>query len=156
MTLLRSMGTFFVAPFPCVVGNVRGAVTLDNSEDDLRNGCGIKLVSTQDPRISLSYWHTLPVFNHVKGDFLQQGEVCAEMGNTGWVETNGKLVPVDIRLIPPYPGTHTHISMGRNNEDGTYTAMDYSSQIDWSIPVSYNLIKTIQGFLRNISNLFNK
>lgn len=149
-------GEFLVAPWNCVVANVRGPQTLNNSPDDLSQGCGVKLQSIEDPSISFSYWHTLPIFNVKKGDIVLQGKVVAQMGNTGYVMASGKYVEIDIRLIPPFPGTHTHITTGRTEVDGTYTPMDYSQQIDWSIPVNYSVLETIQAFLQSISNIFKK
>jgi len=148
-----SYGTFLVAPFNAKVANVTGAETFDGKDDLLRNGCGVRLVSVEDPSISISYWHCQPVFPVSKGDTVLQGKIVAMMGNTGWVQQGPNLVPIDIRLIPPYPGTHVHISMGQQIPGGMYAALDMSKLIDFNIPININWIEAISVILQKMIQL---
>lgn len=148
-----SYGTFITAPFNAKVINVVGAKTFDGSNDLLQNGCGVRLQSIEDPSITISYWHCLPFFPVSKGDIVIQGQPIAQMGNTGFVMAGDKIVETNMKLIPPYKGTHVHITMGKTNSDGTYTSMDYSKQIDWLIPVNYDALTAIKVILQKISNV---
>ena len=149
-------GDWLVAPWNAKVLNVRGPENLDGLIDDLQNGCGVKLQSVEDPSLTISYWHCLPIFPVKKGDYVNQGQVVAQMGNTGFVMAGDKIITVDQKLVPPYKGTHVHISMGQTDSAGNYTAQDYSKGIDWLIPVNYDLRTAILAILRTISNLLNK
>jgi len=149
-------GEILVAPFNAKVANVVGEGPLDGSDASLRQGCGVRLVSIEDPTLSISYWHTLPFFPVKKGDTVAQGQFVAQMGNTGFVMSGGKYVEINIRLIPPYPGTHTHISFGQHDSVGNYTNLDYSKFIDWSIPITYNPILEMKALLQRLINLLKK
>lgn len=152
-------GTFLVSPFNAkvlVIHGVQNATDIvvgDNSF--LQGGCGIRIQSIEDPTLSMVYWHCQDVFPVSVGDTVIQGQPIAMMGNTGFVESNGVVVPYDIRLVPPYPGTHTHWSMGTNNADGTYTALDPHLLIDWSISINYNALTTIQQLIKKIQGFIN-
>lgn len=149
-------GDFLVSPFNGKIVNIRGVesandvISGDNSF--LEGGCGIKVQSAEDPTITFSYWHTQDAFPVNRGDIVIQGQPIAMMGNTGFVMSGTTIVPIDIRLKPPYPGTHTHITMGKTDSNGTYTVMDYSSTIDWSILINYNAIATIKALIQKIQN----
>ena len=151
-----SYGEFLCAPFNAKVVNVRAPENLDGLLDDLQNGCGIRLQSVEDSTVSISYWHTLPVFPVKKGDTVIMGQPVAQMGNTGFVMSGSEIVTVDKKLTPPYKGTHVHITMGGTDSFGNYLPLDYSSMIDWLIPVKYDTITTIQAFLQSIINILNK
>src|SRR3990167_4609156 len=127
-------GEFIVAPFNSKVASVVGAEVISPDLNYLRGGYGVRLISTEDPTISMVFWHCLGVFPIKKGDIVIQGQPIAQMGNSGFVMSGGKYVEIDIRNKPPYPGTHTHVSMGQET-NGVYTHLDYSKLIDLSIPV---------------------
>ena len=148
-------GDWLVAPFNAQVASVVSAGPLSASTDDLRRGYGMRLVSTEDPTVSISYWHCLPFFPVKKDDTVVQGQPVAQMGNSGFVLSGGSYVEVDIRTIPPYPGTHVHISMGQQSGD-TYTALDMSKLIDFNIPIKYDVLTAIRSVLQKIINLLNK
>jgi len=151
---VSSYGTFLVAPFNAKIITIRGPKEIDNTTKDLEWGCGVLMTSTEDPTYRVCYWHCLPVFPVREGDYVLQGDVVAQMGNTGWVESNGKLVPLDLRLIPPYIGTHVHISMGIGDGTAENTEnVDYSSYIDWTIPVKYDLLTAIRAIIINMANI---
>lgn len=148
-----SYGEFLVAPWNAKVLNVRSPEKLDGLIDDLQNGCGIRLQSIEDPTITISYWHCISAgFLVSKGDIVTQGQPVAQMGNTGFVMAGNEIITTDIKLIPPYKGTHVHISMGKTVGDN-YTALDYSSFIDWLIPVNYDWFTAVKVVLQKISNL---
>lgn len=148
-------GDWLVAPFNAKVAVIRG---VQNAEDIkvgdnsfLEGGCGIRLVSIEDPTISLVFWHCQDSFPVNVGDTVVQGQPVAMMGNTGFVESGGQYVSLDRRLLPPYPGTHTHITFGTETE-----YLDYSQFIDWSIPVSYDLKSVVMNLTAKILSWFKK
>ena len=151
-------GEFLVAVCNSKVLSIVG-IESDMDEPDmgsLSNGYGIRLQSTEDPTITYTYWHCQGIFGLKKGDIILQGQVVAMGGNSGFVLSNGELVEVDRKLIAPFPGTHLHWSMGKNNPDGTYTALDPSKLISWEISINYSIIDTISLFLKSIFNFLKK
>lgn len=112
--------------------------------------------SVADPTLSAVYWHTQDVFPVEVGDYVNQGQPVAMEGNTGFVISNGVVVPYDIRLKPPFPGTHVHYTMGYTKADGSYEALDPSKYIDYSIPVSFDLKATIQNLINKIQSFLKK
>jgi len=145
-------GEFLVAICNSKILNTITAENIESTGEELRRGYGIRLQSVENPAVSYTYWHCLAFFPVKIGDTVLQGQPVAQMGNSGFVLSNGKYVEIDIRTIPPYPGTHLHWSMGTNNSDGTYTPLDPSKLIDWSIEIKYSIIDTIKAFLQSISN----
>lgn len=150
-------GEFIVSPFNAKVASIIG-IESDMDEPDagsLSNGYGIRLISTEDPTLSCTYWHCQSVFPYKKGDIVLQGQVVSMMGNSGFVKSNGVYVEVDRRLIPPYPGTHVHWSMGQMIGQN-YVPLDPSKLISWDIPVCPNLMETLNLFFLSISNFLKK
>ena len=149
-------GTFLVAPFNAKVLSIVGADKIGTDTSYLRGGYGIRIQSIEDPTLSMVYWHTLPVFPISVGDIVLIGQPICQMGNSGFVLSAEGYVEVNIRTLPPYPGTHTHVTIGHNNSDGTYTPLDFSKLIDWSIPIKYDLLTSIMSVLNRIAYLFKK
>ena len=152
-------GEDLVAPFNAIVVNVVESIdeqTIDENKDDLRRGYGVKLRSVEEPSLSISFWHNLPIHPVEKGEFILQGTPVGEMGNNGWVESNGKVVDIDLRTIPPFPGTHCHITFGQTNPDGSYTPLDYLKYIDWNIPINYDVATFLRLMFKNILRLLQK
>lgn len=148
-------GEFLVAPFNAKVINVVGnEIDMDTPDaGSLEHGYGIRLQSIEDPTYSCTYWHCQILFPVKKGDTVLMGQVVAMMGNSGFVLSNGQIVAVDRKLIPPFPGTHLHWSFGR--QVGTeYTPLDPSQFIDWTIPINYSLAETLNLFVLSFMSLF--
>lgn len=146
-------GTFLVSPFNGKVNVITGAETIttnSNPSFELKRGNGIRIVSIEDPTISVMYWHTLPFFPVKVGDTVLQGQVIAMMGNSGYVESNGIVVPYELRDNAPYLGTHVHITIGTATE-----YWDYSKLIDWNIEIKYDIITTIKSIIQNMSNFLS-
>ncbi|MCL4419568.1 M23 family metallopeptidase, partial [Patescibacteria group bacterium] len=107
--------------------------------------------SIEDPTLSIMFWHTQQFFPVKVGDTVLQGQVIAQMGNSGYV-VDGGYVPLDERNKYPYRGTHTHISFGTETEN-----LDFSKYVDFSIPINYDVITTVKSIIQNITNfLLNK
>jgi murein DD-endopeptidase MepM/ murein hydrolase activator NlpD len=143
-------GTWLCSPFNGKVDVITGAEALSPQTPsfELQRGNGIRIVSVERPEVSIVFWHCLPVFPVEVGQTVLMGQTIAQMGNSGYVLSNGTVVPYELRDNPPYLGTHAHISMG--------TAMeywDYSALIDWSIPVGTNTLDAIYNTLKKIFNL---
>lgn len=150
-------GEFLVAPFNAKVINVVGIENdpRDFPDGSLEFGYGIRLQSVEDPTITSSYWHCQSTFPYKKGDYVTQGTVVAMMGNSGFVMAGGEIVETDMKLKFPYKGTHVHWSMGQQvGKD--YTALDPSQLIEWSKPINYSLLDTINLFLMSIEGAITK
>ena len=159
-------GTFICAPFNAKVANIVGVEKdeiekVDGSLNYTAQGCGIRLISTEDPTISISYWHcTSAGFTVNKGDIVLQGQPIAQVGNTGMVYGNGTFYTAEEREVEykasinvfPKKGVHAHISMGQL-VNGVYTSLDYSKLIDWSIPVKFNAFFYVMMLINKIKNL---
>lgn len=148
---VSAYGTWLVAPFNGKVVAIQGADKLDSSDFEMERGCGIRILSIENPEIGFCYWHTLEFFPVKVGDTVLQGQPIAQMGNTGFVYSNGGYVLIKNRLDGNHPGTHAHISCGTQEE-----YFDYSKLIDWSIEVKYDLLTTISAVIQNIINFLKK
>lgn len=135
--------TYLVAPEHCWVDRVITAETIDEGEE-LSRGYGIVLKSFFNNHEHF-YWHCLPIFPVKKGDIVKRGQIVAQMGNSGFVKSGGKVVPLEDRLKPPYKGTHLHWAMKINDE-----IVDPLKHIDWSIPIRYDLWGAIKAILINM------
>ena len=146
-------GEFLVAPFNAKVASITGIESDADTPDwgSLTNGYGIRLISMEDPTLSCTYWHCQPVFPYKKEYYVDAGKVVAMMGNSGFVVAGGGIVEVDRKLIPPYPGTHVHWSMGTQVGD-QYTHLDPSTLIDWTTPVNYSFLETAYLFVLSLTN----
>jgi murein DD-endopeptidase MepM/ murein hydrolase activator NlpD len=140
-------GTFLVAPRKCVVQNIRSGVDWGN-KNEIELGYGIMLRDFSDTRVGYGYWHCLGQFPVEIGQIVEQGQIVAQMGNSGYVLSGGKYVPVDMRYIPPFAGTHVHYSMSIDNQ--LCNPLKY---IDWDIPIIYSPLEAIQNILIKIGNL---
>ena len=147
-------GTPLVAPFNCKVVNVVSTTQIDNGWE-LERGYGIRIQSTEDPTLSMSIWHCQPFFPIEIGDNVFQGTVIAFMGNSGFVLSGGQVVPVDIRTVPPFKGTHAHVTIGHTVNE-VYTPSDYSKLIDYLMPINYDLRTSIMATLNKITNFLKK
>jgi len=143
-------GEDIVSPFNAKVINIVDSVpeqVIDTSLEDLRRGYGITLQSIEDPSITWMVWHTLPVFAVEEGETVLQGQPICEMGNSGFVYEDGQYVPIDLRTVPPYKGTHSHIELYINNE-----RVDYLKYVDWIIPIQYDergfIMRVIASFIK--------
>ena len=146
-----SYGEDLVAPFNAKVINIVEDVpeqNIDLSLEDLRRGYGILLQSIENPSVEFLIWHTLPVFAVSEGDTVLQGQPVCEMGNSGFVMQDGKYVDVDLRIIPPYKGTHAHVALRIDT-----VPVDYLQFVDWTIPIKYDPFLFISKILRNFLRL---
>ena len=145
-----SYGTFLVAPEKCKVVKITTAKTFDNGEE-LKYGYGIRLLSLISTNIYYTHWHCLPFFPVKVGDIVEQGQVVAQMGNSGFVrhyqDGVAVITPVEIRSKPPFPGTHDHIS---KMVDGV--EVDIVPFIDWNIKIEFDILTSIQAILNSMAN----
>lgn len=142
-------GTFLVAPKRCVITKLVNATTWDLSLSPLTRGYGIVMTDFNSPEYEYLYWHCLPVFPVNIGDIIEQGEVVAQMGNSGFCTSQGQVVPVEIKTDKPFRGTHLHFEV-RNNG----TLIDPLPLIDWSIPIQDVGLSILQKIVNNLSKLF--
>lgn len=136
-----SYGTWLLAMENCVVENIMTTENWDTGYE-LGRGYGILLRSIANPEVKYSYWHCLPFFPVKKNDIVLIGQPIGQMGNSGFVLSNGQPVLMADRLKPPYKGTHCHLSCPKDTID----------RIDFTIPVKFDLLTVISLTLFSISN----
>lgn len=132
-------GCFLVSP---EITRVKYIITDKNFNDSLepiKRGYGIVLESLDGKR-QYHHWHCLGVFPVNERDIVQRGQIVAQMGNSGFVISNGKFVLIKDRLKYPYPGTHTHYVMKIDK-----VTVNPRAWIDWNIPVNYTLLDKVKA-----------
>lgn len=160
-----SFGTPLVAPFRALIVRIVQGEHLDQTTNEVQNGCGLLMTSVEDPTYRVSYWHCEPVFPVSAGDIVEAGSIVAFMGNTGYVTGSGMIYTPEERekeyleSTPsnlPKKGVHTHISMGIGTglADST-TNVDYRDYVDWTAQIHYDLLTAIMVTLRKIGNIIN-
>ena len=138
-------GTFLVAPEDCRISAVRTAEVVNDKTEELARGYGV-FMEAENRRYG--YWHCLPMFPVEVGQFVKQGEIVGQMGNSGFVLSGGKYVPIEIRTKAPYHGTHVHYSMAIDNK--SVNPLDF---IDYSIPINYDVLTAIKAIAQRMLNL---
>jgi len=128
---------------------------IDLNTGPLERGFGIKLQSLRNPDVYYLYWHCLPRFPVNVGDKVVQGQIVAQMGNSGFVLVRGIPIHVNVRNIPPYLGTHLHIER-RIEKNGIVEYTDITKFIDYSIPINYDILTAVKNILQKIINIINK
>ena len=157
-------GEFLLAPFDCRIERMIRGEKLNGNTQEVETGCGLLMISTENPNYRVSYWHCQPIFPVEIGELVKQGQPVAQMGNTGAVYGNGQFYSVAEReqeyseSTPsnlPKKGVHVHISygFGDGSAEGTVNR-DISKEIDWTIPVSYSLLDAISMTLKSILKIF--
>ena len=149
---------------PCKVkiyNLIDGEVLMQNSDAEVSKGYGVlmKPLDTDfPPDTYFLYWHCRPVFPVNINDIVEQGQPVAQMGNSGYVMTGGKYIPINQRDIPPFYGTHLHFEYFTDKFDGSgRNFMDVLPLIDWTIPVSNSgVLGAITTILAKISSILKK
>jgi murein DD-endopeptidase MepM/ murein hydrolase activator NlpD len=150
---MGSYGSFLLAPELCKVTNIVDNIEkLDTDVAPFERGYGIVMKSLVSGVYYL-YWHCTPFFPVKIGDTVVQGQPVAMMGNSGFCISRGEVVPLNIRNVPPYIGTHLHFECF-TEEDGVRKFQDVLPMIDWNIPVKPDLLTAISEIANKISNLF--
>ncbi len=127
-------GTWLSAPCDVLITNIIEGTNIVQSLEPLKRGYGIVMQQIANPTIYYIYWHCLPVFSVKIGDIVKQGEIVAQMGNSGFVMRGGVIVPLEDRNTPPYPGTHLHQEKFKLI-DGEREYLNPIADIDWIIDV---------------------
>lgn len=148
LDMVAKYGTWLSAPNDCKVVNVITVTNIGTSLAPLRRGFGIVLQQIADPTIYYLYWHCLPVFPIRIGDIVKQGDIVAQMGNSGFVMKGGKVVPIEDRNKSPYLGTHVHYekfteSNGVREYLNPLTETIWSTEIKDEMPEVANSAKVV-------------
>jgi len=152
--LVAPAGTFLVAPELCKVTNIVDTPQkLDTDLAPFERGYGIVMQSLSKPNTYYLYWHCEPFFPVEVGETVIQGQEVARMGNSGFCMVRGEVVPLDIRNVPPYLGTHLHYEKF-TEENGKRTYLDVLPDIDWTMWSSNGILDDIQIILQKILNIF--
>jgi len=148
-------GTPLVAPELCIVDNIITDENLNTDLAPLSRGYGIILRGLVSGKFHL-YWHCQSVFPVDLGQTLKQGEICAFMGNSGFVMKGGVVIPVEIRTKAPYPGIHLHQEVFTFDANSQRIYEDPLKIMDFDIPISYDLMTSIMVVIKKIINLISK
>ena len=137
LDIASKIGTWLVAPQDCVVEKIVTSTTLDESLAPLASGYGLVMRNKQNPNLKYLYWHCMAIFPVEVGQEVKRGQQVAQMGNSGFVKRGGVVVPVEVRLKPPYAGTHVHYEKFiQNTWEREY--LDPEPNIDWLSGVDFN------------------
>lgn len=149
--IVSTYGTPLVAPETCRVVRIFGDGPITNSYKELEYGYGVRLRGLESGRHYL-YWHTWPYLPVWSGDIVKAGQIIAFMGNSGNVFTGGNYVPLDLRAVSPYKGTHLHLEMF--SAEGR--PIDPAMNIDWFYEPIYSTsdwVKAVSATLLKIGKL---
>lgn len=147
-------GTWLVAPELCKITNIIDTPQKLNIDlAPLERGYGIVMQSVSKPNTYYLYWHCMPFFPVEIGDTVIQGQEVARIGNSGFCMVRGEIVPLDIRNVPPYLGTHLHYEKFIE-VNGVRTYFDVLPDIDWTIWNSNGVLDDIQKIINKILNIF--
>lgn len=138
-------GTWLVAPFNCKITRIKCTVDFEkNTHYEMEQGFGVLMTSIENPNMRVMYWHCLGFFPVIEGDIVLQGQIVGQLGNSGYIMSNGKYVPIDDRTKFPFFGSHLHLSMGIGDKNVNF--LDY---VDWKRESNYGIIDVI----KSISNI---
>jgi murein DD-endopeptidase MepM/ murein hydrolase activator NlpD len=141
----RCYGTFLVAPRICEVEKIVTDETLDNEfYPAFQRGYGIVLRDFLMPQYRYLYWHCLQVFPVMVGQKVYNGDIVAQIGNSGLCYSNGVEVPLKNRGTK---GSHLHFEMF----DGD-TRISPLPFIDWLSEPKLNKLKAIEQIVIRMKN----
>ena len=143
-------GTNLVAPEDVVIKMVIDQKTFDPVKylENLSKGFGVLMTSVKNPDIDYLFWHCINPIPVKIGQIVKQGELIAQMGNSGFVMVGGNIVPIELRNAPGMPGSHLHYEKRVNN-----VYANPIPNIDFSIPVPLTKIEWMISILKIMSNL---
>jgi hypothetical protein len=147
----KCYGTFLVAPENVVITKLINTHNITTQTTELERGYGVLMTSTKSPSIDYLYWHCMPCFPVKEGQIVKQGQIVAQMANSGFCKSGGMVVPIAGRLKSPYPGTHIHFEA---RENGYF--LDVLPYLDETIPITYgfmDIIRASQNIIDAINNL---
>jgi hypothetical protein len=139
-------GKFLVAPKRVIIKRI----VTDNIFDgdyykDFEKGYGILMQDADDPTIQYLYWHCQQIFPVSVGDVVQQGEVVAQVGNSGFCTFGGEKIPLSKK--PSGLGAHLHFEKRINGK-----CVDVLPDIDFALQPKIN---GTQAALRIIQRIIN-
>ena len=147
----NAYGKFLLAPELCEVNKIVTDDTFGNNDfyPKLERGYGIVLQSLINKNIKYMYWHCCQVFPVRVGQIVQQGQVVAQMGNSGQCYSGGVYVPLASRSS----GKGSHLHYERRDASLDYDITNPLTYIDFTLPVKLNRIQAAQQIIVAMSNL---
>jgi murein DD-endopeptidase MepM/ murein hydrolase activator NlpD len=140
-------GKFLVAPEKCTVIQIITDETLDNDYyPGLERGYGIVMRPYSDSTIEYLYWHCQQVFPVNIGQVVEQGEIVAQIGNSGMCMSAGVLVPLSDRNSEA--GSHLHYEKRISG-----VLVNVLPYIDFSLQPKLNVIKAVSQILTKMANM---
>ena len=143
-------GTWLVAPCHGIITEISN-VKMTGDNKDYERGYYIRIMS--EDNVYLSYFHILPGIPVRVGDVVNQGDLIAQMGNSGYVISMGKYVHADDRLTKWKPGTHIHYEVFRERDNGERIYIDAREYTDWNIPVTYTIADRITAWMKILKDM---
>ncbi len=144
-------GTFLVAPEDVTITNIIDSPIVTDNLDAFKYGYGL-LMKGKD--YYHCYWHCLPVFPVSIGQTVKQGEIVAQMGNSGYSWSGGGVTNPNT-AVQTKAGTHLHWEVF-TLENGARKYVDPLPLIDWAIPINYSVLKVVETLLQKLLNIFRK
>jgi hypothetical protein len=119
--------TFLCAPDVCEVEQIITDQTVDNDYyPAFKKGYGIVLRSMNNPRYQFLMWHCRQVFPVNVGQRINQGDVVAQIGNSGYCVSGGIEVPLANRGSK---GAHLHFEIWCDGvKVDPYPLLDWNAQ----------------------------
>jgi murein DD-endopeptidase MepM/ murein hydrolase activator NlpD len=140
-------GKFLVAPEKCTVEKIITDDTFDNDYyPKFERGYGIVLIPFSDSSIQYIYWHCLQVFPVNVGQVVEQGDIVAQIGNSGMCFSGGVYVPLQDRSSGK--GSHLHYEM---RIDGS--CENVLTNIDFAIQPKITPIKAVSQIITKMANM---
>ena len=140
-------GKFLVAPEKCTVVQIVTDNTLDNDYyPELERGYGIFLQPFSNSRVLYLFWHCEQVFPVNVGQVVEQGEIVAQIGNSGMCFQGGVYVPLADRNSEK--GSHLHYEKRING-----ICVNVLPDIDFSLQPKLDITKAVSQILTKLTNM---
>lgn len=144
-------GTPLCAPEELLITQIRGDGFTPNDHTNFLNGYGI-FARGIETGIDYLFWHTTAFFPVNAGDRVKRGGIICNMGNSGYVTQQGKVVPLEERdEIGEEAGTHCHVQCEKDGK-----RIDIEPLINWNLQPNYgpwDVIKASQAVSAKIKRL---
>lgn len=146
----NAYGKILVAPEQVkIVKVVSETVFGGNFYDDLQKGFGLTMRSLANPNITYTYWHTMEIIPVKEGQFCEQGEMVAQIGNSGYCFTGGVYVPLADRNSGK--GSHLHYERRDSTKNPGYT--DVTPFLDYTVDIKLSWGQSASQVVQQISNM---
>jgi hypothetical protein len=143
-------GKFLVAPTRVLIKRIVTDSVFDNDYyPAFQKGYGILMQDADDPTVDYLYWHIMQIIPVSIGEVIQQGEIVAQIGNSGYCTSGGELIPLSKR--PGGFGSHLHFEKRIDN-----VCVDVLPDIDFNLQPSLDSNKKALEIINRIISFITK